>query len=549
MKKRFAVAAVLLIGLAPALPASASELAELVRNYQDAHARLQKRLAEALGKHAAAYEKALSREKQARTAAGDLDGLLAIAREQERFGRDRDMPTKALVALPPTVRESAGEYQASVLLAEIDSQQGFLRLIEEDYLLLLMKLLENVTRSGKLEDAREIQAAVKAAREKSSRIANRFHELGTQWYEALLFGITARHAVALQGLYESYLATLDTEIAQRSKRGDVEQVLPIMREKKRFEVERSVPADLSPELPEAVRRAGSAYHSAVRKANVIRDRAFLKTMNEAYLPREADIARELIRLGRTDEALHARSRIRDVTDAVAWREKRIPPAPLPRQPVPSVLSEGLLLSFRFDDDGLGRAMDSSRWQRHARLSGVRWTPFGRVGGAAELEGTAFAVAGPWNGPLSGSGDFTLATWLRTEAAEEQTILQQRDAASANGEYELLLQPDGIPAYYDYSRSRFGLRARADRAVNDNRWHHVVFVRSADEGILYVDGELSGKTEGRRTPLSPRRRFCVGCDYADQAAFFQGLLDEVRIYGRALSAREVRMLYEAEGGRQ
>ena len=83
-------------------------------------------------------------------------------------------------------------------------------------------------------------------------------------------------------------------------------------------------------------------------------------------------------------------------------------------------------------------------------------------------------------------------------------------------------------------------------VSPAGWTHVVYVLRGAEHTLYVNGNVVGS---RTLPLrsAPVTAFMLG-GYADadgqlgdREELWRGRLDEVRVYGRALSANEVRAL--------
>jgi hypothetical protein len=74
----------------------------------------------------------------------------------------------------------------------------------------------------------------------------------------------------------------------------------------------------------------------------------------------------------------------------------------------------------------------------------------------------------------------------------------------------------------------------------NQWQHVVAVCDGRHAILYVNGAERSKSPAQG-PLAPNpdQHFKLGLGYRpDAKPYFQGLLQDVRIYGRALSAAEV-----------
>ncbi|MXV73883.1 LamG domain-containing protein [Candidatus Poribacteria bacterium] len=83
----------------------------------------------------------------------------------------------------------------------------------------------------------------------------------------------------------------------------------------------------------------------------------------------------------------------------------------------------------------------------------------------------------------------------------------------------------------------------------NEWHHVVGTYDGKEMKIYVDGKLEGTSGVQSGPINyPDRVFFSMGAYKDDNEDFvlKGMLDEVRLYDRALSEKEVSNNLEAEG---
>ncbi len=81
--------------------------------------------------------------------------------------------------------------------------------------------------------------------------------------------------------------------------------------------------------------------------------------------------------------------------------------------------------------------------------------------------------------------------------------------------------------------------------NDNQWHQVIYVVDASGARLYVDGVSRTSLGWTGSPGAPSttQPLQIGrYPNAPPPAFFPGLVDDVRIYGRALSAAEALELY-------
>ena len=75
----------------------------------------------------------------------------------------------------------------------------------------------------------------------------------------------------------------------------------------------------------------------------------------------------------------------------------------------------------------------------------------------------------------------------------------------------------------------------------NEWHHVVGTYDGEEMKIYIDGKLEGTSGVQSGPINYPDRvfFSIGAYKDDNEDFVhKGMLDEVRLYDRALSEEEV-----------
>ena len=83
----------------------------------------------------------------------------------------------------------------------------------------------------------------------------------------------------------------------------------------------------------------------------------------------------------------------------------------------------------------------------------------------------------------------------------------------------------------------------------NEWHHVVGTYDGEEMKIYIDGKLEGTSGVQSGPINYPDRvfFSIGAYKDDNEDFVhKGMLDEVRLYDRALSEKEVSNNLKAEG---
>jgi len=107
-----------------------------------------------------------------------------------------------------------------------------------------------------------------------------------------------------------------------------------------------------------------------------------------------------------------------------------------------------------------------------------------------------------------------------------------------------------------NRFGFGVRGGAEvystRGITDTNWHHLAVVKNGigpSNMTFYVDGAASGvvTATGVLTPSGPKRiGSLLDPGTCGQCAFFNGQIDELRLYNRALSAAEVGRLAAGRG---
>jgi beta-galactosidase len=111
-------------------------------------------------------------------------------------------------------------------------------------------------------------------------------------------------------------------------------------------------------------------------------------------------------------------------------------------------------------------------------------------------------------------------------------------AYANG-----MQIFGYGVDSSVSRSLWG-NLPTKTEMTDGQWHHLVGVYDGTHLILYVDGKLDAKTEATGRIRSNDWPVYIGENSEETSREWDGLIDDVRIYSYALSAEEVRTLYES-----
>lgn len=176
--------------------------------------------------------------------------------------------------------------------------------------------------------------------------------------------------------------------------------------------------------------------------------------------------------------------------------------------------------------------------------GASWTPgadgdTGKLGYAMSFNGLGNYVEIAHDTALN-AYPMTFAAWIKTSSGAGGIVSKMAGPGAAGWNVEVD-SSGSVCATYMKDASN-GVNRFCGAAVRDNKWHHVVFLVDLGGGSLYVDGAPSASqpwsgTAGATTSTDP---LLLG---RDTLAFFAGLLDDVRIHGRALTSDEVSALYQ------
>lgn len=216
------------------------------------------------------------------------------------------------------------------------------------------------------------------------------------------------------------------------------------------------------------------------------------------------------------------------------------------------LSVNLLAHYTFDNTW----NDSSGYRRHVLAP---YTAFGAglrgVGQSLSLT-NGNSQANYWNDPNNTNSPnristYSLSIWMRpsslTQANDTWNYLfsAPNNAAFLRFGNSSLGDPGskvlamgyewpGLPGYSFTTDPINRLRA--------NNWQQVVGVQEGSSTKIYLNGRLVAASTNGSIPFDPWN-YTIGNLFNTDT--YQGLLDEARIYGRALSATEVRELYSSE----
>jgi chitodextrinase len=197
---------------------------------------------------------------------------------------------------------------------------------------------------------------------------------------------------------------------------------------------------------------------------------------------------------------------------------------------------GLVGAWAFNEGAGGTAADSSGLGNQGTVLGASWSTQGRYGGALSFNGTSSLVQVADSASLDLTTGMTLSAWVMPTVSQSgwRTILQkQTDAYFLNAS-------SGAGALRPAGGGTFGSSTpyvAGPTASPVNAWTHVALTYDGVTLRLFVNGTqvttraTTGTIQATNSPL------WIGGNQP-YGEFFNGLIDEVRIYNRALTQTDI-----------
>ncbi|MFI7228439.1 LamG-like jellyroll fold domain-containing protein [Nonomuraea angiospora] len=196
--------------------------------------------------------------------------------------------------------------------------------------------------------------------------------------------------------------------------------------------------------------------------------------------------------------------------------------------------DGLVAAYAMDEGGGTAVADASGKGNNGTAANTAWSVTGKYGQALSFNGTSSWVTVADSASLRLTGGMTLEAWVRpTSVSGWRTVLMKEFGADLA--YAIMGSGGSGPAAFIYTSS--GANAPAASNLPLNTWSHVAATYDGSTLRMFVNGTqvATNPTGGNlRTGTSPLR---IGGN-SGSGEYFSGLIDEVRVYNKALTAAEI-----------
>ncbi|MFC1742334.1 LamG domain-containing protein, partial [Nanoarchaeota archaeon] len=205
----------------------------------------------------------------------------------------------------------------------------------------------------------------------------------------------------------------------------------------------------------------------------------------------------------------------------------------------------MILNMPFEATGGNEsswAKDYSNLSHHGEVVSAGWNSSGGQDGFGAYE---FAASEYINisddAALALHDNFTISMWTKFSAAsQDRALIEKKTGAWDSGTGFSIYWADS-PDEYQITTSG-GDYGRSTSAAEDTDWHHIVVVVSGTTVTFFRDG-VSYTSDSSMTaiPASTADLHIGYREYYD--AYFDGAIDDVRIYNRTLSLDQITLLYQ------
>jgi hypothetical protein len=278
----------------------------------------------------------------------------------------------------------------------------------------------------------------------------------------------------------------------------------------------------------------SVVDRPTHSSNLAPGEPFLRVPSTAQLTRLESLERQ-----RLDRENRLREREASADAAVLAWEKGLTPEALRK-----LDGAGVLLHLPLDETK-GDTVSAADGTRRGTVRGKPAWGAGKVGGALEFDGNTFVEIA--DGPiLDTDTPFSVALWVHTTSKEGMALLSKMDESAAYRGHDVVLDRGKVEVHLVHRWPVNAIKVTSKDALALNTWHHIAVSydgSSKAAGVrVYVDGKpvaLDTLNDTLTSTFRIDKPFHLG--KRQTSLPFKGKLDDVRLFGVELSAKDVARL--------
>ncbi len=199
--------------------------------------------------------------------------------------------------------------------------------------------------------------------------------------------------------------------------------------------------------------------------------------------------------------------------------------------------------YKFD----GNVKDGSTFTNHASANGVSLTAdrHGWANRAAHFDGKQSSITAS-NAAQLNTPEATVCFWVKMTELPAQGEAYLLSFGGWQERFKISLPSHGKPVWTtNHSAGISDLDSGDGNVLIAGEWKHITMVHDGAKDIIYMNGTKVNEKNVVGTLNNTTRPLGIGYDPIDNANYTNGIIDEVMLFGTALSAAEILALYTAQ----
>lgn len=138
-------------------------------------------------------------------------------------------------------------------------------------------------------------------------------------------------------------------------------------------------------------------------------------------------------------------------------------------------------------------------------------------------------------------NWTISAYLKANQFNTYNMILEREKVGSYNDFEIYIRADNNKIQSDMDNaSDTGIISIT--AISTNTWYHVLISYDGTNRKLYINGNLDTEDTTSNAHINVAEPILIGKHVSD-SRYFDGFLDNIRIYNRALNATEIQQLYK------
>ncbi len=202
-------------------------------------------------------------------------------------------------------------------------------------------------------------------------------------------------------------------------------------------------------------------------------------------------------------------------------------------------TSGLVAAYRFGEGaGTATADASANGNGGTLVNGPAWIATGKYGGAINFDGANDHVRVADSASLDRGATGTVEAWVKLDTLNRWQSVVAKGSANSDPGHNYAIQLNSSNRWICVLGNGTGrILLQSSSVAAANRYYHVACTWDGTTARLYVDGVLGVSGGQAITPAGNAAPLYIG-QFGGDVDRLDGVIDEVRVYSRALSQAEI-----------